>query len=679
MPFSLPFFQKGQSEESFFGLFIKDTEVIGFILEKRSDRIVILAQKQTELGGNWENLIEQVDELLFSLETTTHKHIQKVIFFVYSHFVDQSSKNIKLEYLKIFKNLLKQLELKPLGYIECYEAVAEYLEKKEHVPLTAILVELDKKNLGVFLYKGGQKVFSRTLGRTDSITDDIETAFHHIGEDVLLPSRIILYDSKDLHKESTTIISHQWNPELFVQFPRVEVLKQEELNTSLCNIFESQVADGFKTDKKENVTKDEEVMGFMIGEDIAEKEVIPEAQNFEAPKVSLLSKVKSFFSTISIPNLPKFSGNKIPLIGGVTLLFLALFCIEYFLHKATLDVLLPSKTIAKELPYTETVGSDNSKIKTNQITIPLNDKKSATGKKDVGDKAHGEVIISSFDDKDRVISRGTILQTGSQKFTLDDDVTVPAQSSTTINGGLAHIAGTAKGKVTASALGPDGNISKNQNFTVGDFSSSLISANSTSAFSGGSSKQVTTVARQDIEDVKKSLISKAKEQAADKIKSEAQDQQVLNDLTTVDFDTVTPSKEIGEEASEVSVSAKVVVSYYVLAPSDIKSLIKTSLKDEVPAGYLLNDENISYDFQNVTQSKKNISLKINARALVLKNAVPQEIIKKVKGKTVGSVISILKNNFQATSYVVTFSPRLPLFSNWMPFFGKNISLKISTL
>lgn len=684
MPFSLPFFKSNEKEEPYFGLFIKDTEAIGFILEKRSGKIEIIAQKQIDIPDGWDNLVEHVDELLFSLENITHKHVSEIIFFVYSHYVDQTTHDIKKEYLKTFKTLLKQLELKALGYIECYDAVVEYLGKKDEVPLTAVLIELDKKNIGLFVYKGGQRVFAQTTTRSESITSDIEYMFHQMNGAILLPSRIILYDSHDLRSESTAVVSYHWDPELFVQMPRVEVLKQEELNAALCVIFQKQLAAESKTEFEAEVEK--EVMGFTIGAE-AQDELIPETREESAPKekegaLFFFSRATGFISMIKqkLPHLtiPQFSGNRLPIIGALLSILVLLFGIEYFFHKARIDVLLPSKNITNEFPYSETIVP-NGKIKQAQISLSVSDKINTTGKRDVGEKAHGEVALSSFDDKERVVSRGTILQTGSQKFTLDDDVTVPAQSNTTIDGKQAKIAGTLKGKVTASALGTDGNIAKGQNFTVGDFASSVLSANNTVAFSGGSSKQVQTVARQDIDNLKKTIMEKAKQQATEQIKSGSQDVQILDDLTEINFETVTPSKEIAEEAKELTVNAKVAVDYYSVSPAEIKIFIKDTLRAQVPAGYKIGDDHISYELHDATKKKDRILFTILAKALALKDVSQSEIVKRVAGKPVGALEKILKNDFQASAYDLKFTPSIPIFSAWTPVFKKNISLRISSL
>src|SRR3989344_3745165 len=238
----LPFFRKQVNKNKpFFGLFLKEKEGTGLIMKSENSNLILLDQEKFAYSNGWEHLTEDIDEIILKLEQRTKVQVHETIFFIYSHFIDEKTKEIKKPFLAKIKELVKNLNLKALGYIECYEAVLHYLEKKEELPLTGVLVELDKANLSVFIYKRGELAYSKVLAHTDNLIDDLLTCFSEIKGKFLLPSRIILYDSKDMDNESTEIVTYRWSEELFVQLPRVEVVKEHELIQGLLGVFEEQL------------------------------------------------------------------------------------------------------------------------------------------------------------------------------------------------------------------------------------------------------------------------------------------------------------------------------------------------------------------------------------------------------------------------------------------------------
>src|SRR5689334_14124327 len=122
----LPFMTKKAegNSESYFGLFFQQTKVTGYVYELLPTRINILAQHTASFTNGMDNVVEDIDDILFRLETDTNKKLDKTIFYVTSHYIDQDTKQIKKDYKAAIKRITQELELKPLGFIECYEAVS---------------------------------------------------------------------------------------------------------------------------------------------------------------------------------------------------------------------------------------------------------------------------------------------------------------------------------------------------------------------------------------------------------------------------------------------------------------------------------------------------------------------------------------------------------------------------
>ena len=142
---------KTKTGDYFFGLFLKENKGIGCVLHKVNNKIVLVAKENFTYSDGWEHVTEDVDNILSSLESKTKCHLEKTIFFFFSHFIDENENAIKRPYSNKIKELVNALSLKAIGYIECNDAVSKFLTKYDKFPLTTILIEIDLTNLGIFV------------------------------------------------------------------------------------------------------------------------------------------------------------------------------------------------------------------------------------------------------------------------------------------------------------------------------------------------------------------------------------------------------------------------------------------------------------------------------------------------------------------------------------------------
>ena len=675
----LPFFSKNSAEDkTFFGLFLKEKEGIGLVLKNENAKIVLLEQEKFSYTDGWEHLAEDIDNLIVKLEQRTKTKLQETIFFVYSHFIDEKTKEIKKPFLQKIKDLVKNLNLKALGYIECYEAIIHYLGKKEELPLTAVILELDKSELSVFIYKRGKLVYAKTLAHTDNLIDDLLTCFTEIKGKFLLPSRIILYNSKDLDNESTKIITYRWSEEFFVQLPRVEIVKEHELIQGLLDVFAEQFQHKEKQAEFSDKQSPSEIMGFVIGGDVdlTEKDTPSRSVSSSFPKVSfvpLLTNLKLIFNKIKA--LIFSLGKKWTISLGIILIILSLFLHEYFFHKANLTVFLPAIEMQKDL----LLNSGELSIQSVSNIVELKDSKNTTGKKDIGEAAKGTVTLHNFDDKEKTFSKGSVLDTAGIKFNLDSEIKVASASVITINGGLVKQPGKAKASVTAQAIGPQGNLSGNKQFKIDDFSSTLYFAVNESQFSGGTKSEIKTTSKKDQEDLEKSILETAKKQKPETAKKEDTDKKFINTLTETSVVEAKFDKEIGEESDKLNIQAKVNTTKYFYREKDLIDYLVKLLKNDLEKGYNLENKQIAYTLKNAVKKNDNISLDLSIKAKALKEISKQEILKQVKGKSTESVNAILKEKFKVVGSEQDIEPDFPLLGGFFPLFDKNISIIFSSL
>jgi len=669
----IPFFSNKANKEFYLGIFLKEDKGIVMIFFKKNGRLELVDREKFTYTNGWENLTNDVDEALYKLEKNLELEIKKTIIFIYSHLVDEKIGDIKPIYLQKIKQLIKALDLKPMGYIECFEAISFYLQKEDQISLTAILIEIDRTQIGIFTYEGGKIKSKKILSRTDNIIADLTEGFEEIKKKPhILPARIILYDSGNLDDTATKILSHRWNSDFFIQIPKVDILSEDEVINGLMNIFGEQIKNEVPVKSEKNQKK--ENFGFMINEDVGETTLNQDSNIL--PKTNWKNKIKEFTNKLLIifqikNNQNKFKMNfsgKIFMIIGILIISFGLFINEYFFHQAELTIYLPTQDLEKnvkiELNYRTSSSSANFSETTN-----------TTGKQEIGDKARGQVTIHNFDDKEKIFAKSSVLLSSKLEFLLDTDVKVASSSLTT--DGSAKLPGKNSGSVTAGQIGPESNLSKGQRFAFDRLSSTTYFAINESAFSGGSKKQIQTVSKKDQEDLKTTIINKAKKEIPS-IKV-LPDEAIASSLSEVEFNKTIFSKEVGEESSKLVLRGTVNTTQYLYNKKLFIDKVLVLLKPEVKSEYQLEKENISYTINKINKKDESLTVdaKIKAKAVIKISA--EEIKKSLLGKNQSKIKEILKSQYKIDGYNIDINEPLPIFKNYLPFFLKNINLKNSTL
>ncbi|OGK16068.1 hypothetical protein A2774_01705 [Candidatus Roizmanbacteria bacterium RIFCSPHIGHO2_01_FULL_39_12c] len=683
---NFPFFSKKTTEgKTYLGIYLKEKEGIAFVMRMDRSRIILLDQEKFTYLNGWEYISEAVNQVIVNLEQRTKTKVQEAIFFLYSHFIDEKTKEINKAYLNQIKQLVKNLNLKALGYIECYEAIVHFIEKKENLPLTALLIELDHSNLSIFVYQRGGLIFNKVLAHTDNLIDDLMTSFSQIKGKFLLPSRIILYNSGDLDNAATDIVTYRWSEEVFVQLPRVEIINEPEIMQGLLGVFAEQINKNAGVIKATETPKKEEIMGFVIGGDVESKgerepvqTILPAtfpAVKFAPAKFfsSLKNPISEAVKTLTTINI------RWTVILGIVLISGGLLINEYFFHKAELIVYLPFQSLKNEL----TIDSQGLKIEQVKLTGELKELKATTGKKEIGEKARGTVTIHNFEDNEKSFPKGTVLETGGLKYSLDQEVKVASASVITIEGGLVKQPGKVKASLTAEEIGSEANITGGKKFKIESLPDTLYFALNDSSFSGGSKKEIKTVTGKDQADLRTSLLDQAKKQDLDELIKSGQVQikegKIIRTLTEVELAEEKFDRELGEEADKLNLSAQAVTTVYYFQERNMLRILEKELSGKMKKGYNLQLENLSYSIKKAEKKNGEISLLLAIDARALKNIDKVKLLSQVRGRNKDTVERLIKNNFAAEGMKLDIAPKLPLFQSFTPWIGKNISLEISSL
>lgn len=257
-------------------------------------------------------------------------------------------------------------------------------------------------------------------------------------------------------------------------------------------------------------------------------------------------------SASKVPNFDRFRKKLFLIIGCVAALIL--FLVWAIIFAPSARVIITARTtdtaLNSRVTLTATAGTDlkagtikaETKTLKKDISIPF----TATGKKDVGDKAIGSVKFSHQSLSATTIPAGTQLtSTGGLIFVTDTAVSVPAS---TFGPGCfpTACAGTATGSVTAAESGTK------YNAATGSLSGSGMTATFSGATSGGTDKTVTAVQQSDIDAVQGQVTQSSTGDEAKKqlVSDFGSDYIIVESSFKTDATAVKASPAVGAEAPD---------------------------------------------------------------------------------------------------------------------------------
>ncbi len=697
------FFNKADRKEYVVAILLRHNDGQGFLLEviesKRS--VKIIDQRAFTYTNGWENLTYDIDELLFNLENDHKIELKKAAFFVYSHLVDLSTREILAQYKESLEKIIKDNDIEALGYLEMDQIVSKYITEKESSPLSATVIEIDTPAVSVFMYQGGELIFSESVSRTEDIVADLTELFQHTQKDTVMPSRLVMYDSGGIEEEASKVISHKWPKEVFMHVPKVDVITETDLKNAIMKAspeylfspsseISSSVAPISDEIVQESVYETEAVpedLGFVIGADV-KKSHLPEPAGsdvYESPMQSepstnaplpFINKVKNL---IRMPNIamPGASRKKTLLIGFVLLLLVgSLIAGLYYLHSAALTIYYEKSEISESLEFE---NADFIQKKTEKIDTEASIETSGTKK--IGEKASGSVTIFNATESDKTFKKSTKLTAPNKLvFILDSDVTVKAATKTVTSGGdILTTTSKVNADVTAAEIGTTYNLGKDTKFVFDGSSDTTYFAKSTEAFSGGSEKEIQTASKEDFARIKTEIQDQINKKKADALKASETNQKVLNELTEVELVKEDYSKELAEEAKTLDAKVTAEVTYYLYDDEVVKEALLAKLHDQIPENYVLKPENITFTVTSSEKTDDGISLSLEIKGEPSYKVDEKAIVTLIKGKTISSVEEKLKENSDTKGFSLDIISPIPFFKFFTPLFSKNYKITTEPL
>lgn len=719
----LPFVSKETDSEYFFALNIKPKEVEAALWTVSGSKLQILSVAQAQYSTH-EELVEAANASLDKALADFEPEPTQILFGVpQSWLLDD---DLKMEYLKLLKALVSELDLSPMAYVATSHAVSHLLQNTQGVPTTAILINFGDP-LEVTLVKAGKIVDEKTIKRSAGLAEDIEKALLNFTEVEILPSKILMFGDIGVHEEKfkDELLSFPWMENLpFLHLPKVEILPERvalvavalagaaeispDINFSEKDLVEAEnlmVAVGPVKSHLHNLPEledeiskggepESEDMGFVSGdiEEIEKEQALinrsqktPErygqdfvdsGQGLKAKLLGLLLSLKH----LHLKNLPipKFT-LAIPL-----LIFILLVGAYLYIPKGKVIIFVDPKILEKEAqvmvdPKASKVDEEKNIIPGEIIetTLTGTEKGSATGKKKIGDKASGSVIIYNKTYSAKTFSQGTVL-VGENKleFTLDSTVNVASQSA--VEGGISF--GKETARVSASEIGPEGNLPAGKELSFKSFSINEFDAKVDQAFSGGTSKDVTVVTVDDRKRLQASALSNLRKKAKDDLEGKLSgDSKILEETLTENITKESYSKNTGDQASDFSLTLTARFKGTAYSDSTLKSMIGKLVETNIPEGFVLNlsETEAQAGVAKVEKDGRLIFLS-KFRAKLVPKLDEAEIAKKITGKTPEEVANILKEMDHVISSEIVINPSLPGPLQRLPYLTQNISIEVKT-
>lgn len=353
--------------------------------------------------------------------------------------------------------------------------------------------------------------------------------------------------------------------------------------------------------------------------------------------------------TSKVPNFDSFR-KKLFLFSGLGVLLVAfLVWAIFFASKATVEI--AAKTNSVNINKMLTL-KDGATVDPNQNLTPYVSEQTkktqsteftATGKKDVGEKATGTVELSQQSLSSTDVPAGTELTSDDGLvFVTNSDATVPA-SSPSPECFPSYCAGRTTVGVTAAESGPEYNGADGRL----DGAPSGVSASFEGESAGGTSKMVTVVSQDDVdrarEELKNEDINKLKEELAGQFDD---DVVIIMESLQVKSGDPSVSPGVGQEAAKAQVAVETTYTLYGIERSDIKTIfddyLRTQMSDEESQKIYASGDN---DLQFSEFSKQDGGFEVRAQATgrigpqIDETALKQQIV----GKRAGEVREIIES------------------------------------
>ena len=354
------------------------------------------------------------------------------------------------------------------------------------------------------------------------------------------------------------------------------------------------------------------------------------------------------------------------ILSIIAVLLAALICF-FILPKAKVTIVLKGNvtqasfdaTISKN---TNSPNFDKSILPGNNITLEKEATQKdlpCTGKKNIGQKATGTIIISnSFDTNPQSLVANTrFVASNGNTYRLTAAVTVPGA---TVSGGNI-VAGTTTATVQADEPGEDYNIASSH-FTIPGFAGTSkydkIYADTASAIKGGFTEEITVLSQDDVNINKDKMVTDLNNQIKADAQNKYKDKKVFLDGIQPEV-TVTPNIPVDTESKKFDLKVKVKYNTLSSSNNDFNYLVAKKLASSLPADQELIQEGMEANKTFVSNFDKSLgveTVKVDAKGFIVTKLDKNKIKDEIAGKSQNDAINHLETLKDVTEAKVELWP-----------------------
>lgn len=731
IPF-LSLFGKKQEPTYFLVLVLRHEKIQAVLLEEQDGKISLKGEGQSHFHDSIEEADEQtflthLDEAITNAESTLTVDIptHKTVFGVLANWVEDAK--IKKPYLAKLKKACDELGLSPVGFLVIPEAIIHLMKQEEGVPISTILVDVEKKSVAVFLVKAGKILESKRAHVEKSYAQTVDELLKQFEEENILPSRITLFND-DRNEEALlqAFITHSWSKSLpFLHMPQIASLPKNISVRAVISASSIQMGFDTLTTLPQETTKEKQSLqprentktvpaskenpfGFIRERDItleSQQEVLPQetpaTQEIQDPqpsfkqvsflsyltpvktavlkRIGVMSNVRSVRLPLFLNAFVSFGGPKLFLTLFITIVVLGIGAWVYlFAFKATAAIIIDPRFVkqTENIIFSTTQASNPASNILNAQTVSVTEAGShtilTTGKKEVGEKARGTVTIYGRFNQEQTLSKGTVFTSSNGlEFLLDETVHFASTSAD-----ASSAPSTAKATISASDIGKEFNLPSDTKFSVEKFDAERAIAKNESAFSGGSKKEIKVVGKDDAQKLLEALPNKLEEKAKEEVQKKAsKDQEVLSTFIKKTVTESTFSKKVGDEAESISLEGVVEYEGLLYNRDELMLLALNLLGNQFPSNLTIGKENMKKTVQNVRVDKGEIQASISFMVPLIPKLDPASLSKTLAGKPLLEANDILLRLPQVVDARITLFPPLPFLGSRLPIRAQNITIQ----
>ena len=357
----------------------------------------------------------------------------------------------------------------------------------------------------------------------------------------------------------------------------------------------------------------------------------------------------------------KLSGNKLldwiklhkklAIFAGVALVGLVGFLIWAFGFAPAADITVAIKTdqknFSENISFTDNLANENAKegkfyLEQKKLDSVQEVNFDATGQKNRGEKASGQVIISAFFDAPGsvAINTGTLFTINGLSFASNeykalawDGEEDACENEKKISGGKIQCLISDKVSVSAVEGGTKYNIGAS---STGWSTAANINVYSTAGMAGGTDDVITVVQQSDVEKAKNALTSAKEDEYKSKLYETIDDNYYVIDSTfEIKTDSATATPGVDEEVksgTQPVLKATTTATVYVIDKVKLEEFIREKAD-------LADDQKI-YDvrdiyIENISEIKEGATTKLKAQYFLGPKITESEVVDKIKGKGLG--------------------------------------------